>query len=279
MIGLPNATRSRAYSVACSNAARAMPTAAAATCGRECSKKSIASRNPCAVFAEEPVGRQPRPVQHDRAGVRRPQAELVLDAPGATLPGSPCLDEEGGRRAVELREDDGQLGDAAVRDVALLAVEDVRVAVPPGRRLDAGDVRARGRLGERDRREAALLRREPRQPPLAAAPRCRTRGAGRTGNIVAPIVAASPAQPHESSSAMTVDVTADDAAAAVGRRDRVRREAERAPPSRAARPGTPPSVRLGSDRAQLALGERAGERLELALLVREREPDARHARS
>ena len=76
------------------------------------------------------------------------------------------LDQEGRDRPVELREDDRQLGDAAVRDVALLAVEDVLVAVTACRRLDSGDVGARARLGERDRREAALLRGEPRQPAL-----------------------------------------------------------------------------------------------------------------
>jgi hypothetical protein len=44
--GLPKARRSFAYSVAYSNAARAIPSAEAATCGRECMKKSIAIANP-----------------------------------------------------------------------------------------------------------------------------------------------------------------------------------------------------------------------------------------
>ena len=44
--GLPKARRSFAYSVAYSNAARAIPTADAATCGRECMKKSIAIAKP-----------------------------------------------------------------------------------------------------------------------------------------------------------------------------------------------------------------------------------------
>ena len=44
--GLPNARRSFAYSVAYSNAARAIPSAEAATCGRECMKKSIAIAKP-----------------------------------------------------------------------------------------------------------------------------------------------------------------------------------------------------------------------------------------
>jgi hypothetical protein len=44
--GLPNAVRSRAWSVAASNAARATPSAAAATCGRDSSKKSIATAKP-----------------------------------------------------------------------------------------------------------------------------------------------------------------------------------------------------------------------------------------
>ena len=63
-------------------------------------------------------------------------------------------------------EDDRQLGDAAVRDVALLAVQDVLVALAPRRAWMPDHVGAGARLGERDRGEAALRGGEPGQPPL-----------------------------------------------------------------------------------------------------------------
>jgi hypothetical protein len=67
------------------------------------------------LLAEQPVGRNTGAVEHDRAGVRGAQADLVLDATGEDA-GVAGLEEEGGHGTVELREHDRQLGDAAVRD-------------------------------------------------------------------------------------------------------------------------------------------------------------------
>src|SRR4029453_4365319 len=91
-----------------------------------------------ALVAEEPSRGDPRVVEHDGAGVRRAEAELVLLAPGRDARVA-ALDEECGDGAVHLREDDGQLGDAAVRDVDLLAVQDVLAPLAGRTRLDRRD--------------------------------------------------------------------------------------------------------------------------------------------
>ena len=84
----------------------------------------------------------------------------------AETPGSPRLDQERGDAALGLGEDDRQLRDPAVRDVALLAVQ--HPSSPSRRALGAhrADVRAALRLGDRDGGEAALLRRQHRQVAL-----------------------------------------------------------------------------------------------------------------
>ena len=61
------------------------------------------------------------------------------------------------RRAVRGGEDDVEVGDAAVGDEALGAVEDVGVAVAPRGGGHRGDVGAGARLGERHRAEAVAL--------------------------------------------------------------------------------------------------------------------------
>ena len=76
-----------------------------------------------------------------------------------------------------LREDREEVGDAAVRDPDLLAVQDPVVAVAHGRRLDRRRVGAGARLGEAERGDH-LARRELRQEARASARRCRT-AAGR----------------------------------------------------------------------------------------------------
>ena len=121
--------------------------------------------------------RSPRPPRPSRrsAGIRASSRtiEPVYEArrpsfrslrPGLT-PGSPRLQQEGGDPGLGAREDDRQLGDPAVRDVALLAVQHPRVPVAAGGGAHRVDVRARLRLRERDRSEAAVLRGQPRQVP------------------------------------------------------------------------------------------------------------------
>src|SRR5712691_7367370 len=224
-----------------------------------------------AFLTEQPAGGDPRAVENDRARVGGAEPELVLLAPRLHAR-VPALEQEGGDRPVELREDDRELRDAAVRDVALLPLEHVAVAVAARGRADRGEVGAGLRLGERDRREAAALVGEPRQIALAlllgAEPekrpnrehrrldRRRERGAApgellgdqRRGDVVDP-------------------------AAAVLARDRVARQ----PPERrvAQQLGRrlAAGVALGGDRAQLTFGELVRERLQLALLRRELEAD------
>ena len=104
-------------------------------------------------------------------GVRGAHAELVLLAPGAEAR-RPALDDERrdallARRAVGHRHDHRGVGDAAVGDEVLRAVEHPVLAVAHRGRAHAAGVRARARLGEppaahllaaRERRqEAALL--------------------------------------------------------------------------------------------------------------------------
>ena len=91
-----------------------------------------------------------------------PQPELCLLAPGDDAR-IVLLDEERRDGAVELREHDRDLCDTAVRDVDLLAEKDERVAVAPGGRADRLQVGPCMRLGEGDRGEAAVLRGQPGQ--------------------------------------------------------------------------------------------------------------------
>src|SRR5438876_1977108 len=76
----------------------------------------------------EPVGRDPRVVEQQRSRVRRPQSQLAFFATGLDAR-ILALDEEGRDFAIELREDEGDVGDATVRDVHLLSLEDVVVTV------------------------------------------------------------------------------------------------------------------------------------------------------
>ena len=200
---------------------------------------------------------------------RRPSFRLL--PPGAHA-GVARLDEKGSDRTVELREDDRQLGDAAVRDVALLAVEDVLVAVPVGRGLDAGDVGAGAWLGERDRGEAALLRGEPRQPALLLLLRAgahqRPHGEHRRPDRRGKAGAA----PRELLGDQTRRHCRHAAAAVLGR-DRVRGQPERRRLREQLGRAVLALVPLPCDRAQLALGEVVREVPQLPLLGRELETD------
>ena len=67
-----------------------------------------------AFLAEEPVGRDPCLVEDERAGVGGAETNLALLATGADTRVS-ALHKEGGDLAVELGENDGELGNAAVQ--------------------------------------------------------------------------------------------------------------------------------------------------------------------
>jgi hypothetical protein len=105
-------------------------------------------------------------VEEELAGGAGPDPELVLlVARGEAVPA--LLQEERGDALVRglrvgLREDERVVGHRGVGDPALLAVQDVRVALAAGGRLHRGDVRARRRLGQPEAGEllAARLRDE-----------------------------------------------------------------------------------------------------------------------
>ena len=137
---------------------------------------------------------------------RRPSFGSLRPVRDARIAG---LEHERRHGAVELREDERELGDAAVRDVALLAVQDVLVALAARRRLDAGDVRAGARLGEGDRGEAALLGGEPRQPALPLLLARRRRGAAAPGTSSRRSAPRGPRSPRRAPPPTSVEVTAD----------------------------------------------------------------------
>src|SRR5262245_48157962 len=122
-----------------------------------------------ALLAQQVVRRDAHVVEEDLAGRRALDAHLRLDAPDLE-PGRVGFDDEGGDSRVAglgigLREDDVQARDAGVRDEALAAVQDVRVAVEPRLAAHGGRVGARAGLGQRVGREP-LPAREVRQEAL-----------------------------------------------------------------------------------------------------------------
>ena len=168
-IGWPNCTRSREYSTACSNAARATPTAPIAVPGRVLSSVRIAILKPSPsspsrfaagtrtswnATAEVSVARWP--ILSRCFSTVTPVASVGTT--NAVRPRWPAL-------LVGRGEDDDPRRVARVRDEHLRAVEDVLVAVADGGRLDPGDVGAGVRLGQRERAEDRLL--EQRRQPLA----------------------------------------------------------------------------------------------------------------
>ena len=125
----------------------------------------------------------------------------------------------------------------------------------------------------------AIAARQPSSEASRGSQRCfcssvPERSSGRTGNIVAPIGAARPAQPHESSSAIRLDVTAATPpppySAGIACEVRPERRRLREQLGRAVLALVP----LPRDRAQLPLGELVREVAQLPLLRRELEADS-----
>ena len=156
MIGAPNASRRLAYSVAYSIAALAIPSACAATIGRVCSKvprvaeperlpPSITSRalaSLCSSFSWPPsrlLAGDADAVELQLGGVRRAAAELVELADQLQAGGAAGHHEQRLPLVAELLVDDGvddvDVGDAAVADPHLVAVDDPVVAVACARRV------------------------------------------------------------------------------------------------------------------------------------------------
>ncbi len=148
-----------------SNAARAMPTAMAATPGRVRSRVIIASLKPRFSSPIRFSAGHLDVVERDRRGVGGALPELVLllvDRDAVPL----ALDDERAdalvaRVLVGLRVDGVVVGVAAVGDEALRAVEDVLVTLLDGGRAHARDVGAGVRLGQAERGELELLGQHP----------------------------------------------------------------------------------------------------------------------
>ncbi len=169
------------------SARRAKPSAAAPTVERKTSRVAIAILNP-----------SPPPPIRFAAGTRQPSKTMrargcgaIVSIRSATIEARRVgLDQEGREAAGAGRlagagEDDVPVGDAAVGDVGLLAVEPDMVAVGRRRGGDRGDVGARLRLGEGEGGDR-LAGRDVRQPAASARPcrrarpaRCRAPGARR----------------------------------------------------------------------------------------------------
>ena len=153
MIGAPKASRRLAYSVAYSIAALAIPRACAATIGRVCSNvpsvaepeclpPSIASRALASLWssfscaAEQVVARHPDAVELQLRGVRCAAAELVELADHLQARRPAGHDEQRLTAVAEFLVDDGvddvHVGDAAVSDPHLVAVDDPVVSVAVG---------------------------------------------------------------------------------------------------------------------------------------------------
>ena len=122
------------------------------------------------------VGRHLHVLQQDRRRRRAVQAHLVLFL-AARHAGERALDDERGEvLAVDLREDDEDVGEAAVGDPHLLAVEDeAAVGLPRRARLGAERVGAR-RPTRSARRRRPIRRTRAAAGTSASAPRCRTAG-------------------------------------------------------------------------------------------------------
>ena len=105
-------------------------------------------------------------LEEDLGGVRGADAQLVLVAAHAYAL-VVAADDEAGEAVIGLGEHGVDVGDAAVGDEALLAVEDETVTLVLGGRLDGRDVAAGLGLGQAERGElGVLLVAEPGQPLL-----------------------------------------------------------------------------------------------------------------
>ena len=208
-----------------------------------------------------------------RAGKRRAQAELCSFGPAET-PGR-AFQEERSDLVVELREHHGQVGDPAVRHVAILAGEEE--SSPSRRALDwiapksepaAGSVKAMAA-------SAAVLGGEARAGSAPAAPSLPGRKpAGGPGTSSPRSAPRGPRSPTRAPRRSGDDVTAATPPPPYSTGNRVRGQTRAPPPCRAVQRGqSSRSSHSARDRPQLPLGEVVREVAELALLRRQVERD------
>ncbi len=124
----------------------------------------------------------------------------------------------------------------------------------------------------------AIAARQPSSEASRGSQRCfcssvPERSSGRTGNIVAPIGAARPAQPHESSSAIRLEVTAATPPPPYSAGIACDVSPSAAAFASSSARAVLALVPLACDRPQLALGELVREVAQFALLGRELEAD------
>ena len=209
--------------------------------------------------------------EHHGARVRRARSELALLA-AREHARVVALDDERSHRTAELREHDRDVRDPAVRDVDLLAVQDVVVAVASGLGTDRREVCAGVRFRERDRGERPLLACEHTEVALAL--------------FVGPELAQRPDREHRrldrprERRASPRELFGDEGrrhrvrtAAAVFGGNRVRREPHAGGLREQLGRELLALVAFPRDGTQLTLCELAREGLQLALLVRELEGD------
>ena len=109
-----------------------------------------------ALFGAEKVrGRHADIVEEQFRRVLRFHADLVEIASAMEALRLSRLDDDQRRafraaRGIGLGDDDDQVGELTVADEGLLPVDDILIAVQPGRRLDALQIRSGARLGHRD---------------------------------------------------------------------------------------------------------------------------------
>ena len=226
-IGWPNCLR--CAGVLAGFADRALRAAAAHRAQLEAAEVQDVERDlvSLADLAEQVLRGHLHVLQNDRRRRRAVQAHLVLFL-AARHAAERALDDEGGEvLAVDLGEDDEDVGEAAVGDPHLLAVQDeAAVGLSRRARLRAERVGAGARFAEAVGADD-LAGHQPRQVLAASAPRCRTAtAAGSMRFACAPKVAPNDAE-RDICSLTTIDETLSSCEAAV-RLGRRRRRAARA---------------------------------------------------
>src|SRR6266540_2833025 len=215
-------------------------------------------------------------VEVDDAGVAGSNAELAVQRRRGEA-AEPPLDDEGRDGPMTLRpvqrgEDEEVVGDVRQADPDLLAVEDVAVAAPSGRRLECAGVRAHPGLGEPERGElfAPRLGHEVALALVLAPPL--EEGEGIEADVDALQDAESRVRPLE---LLAQDGEADviHAGTAVALGNRGAEEAQLAHPGEDLAVDLAARVPVANVGQDLRLGEGAGALLDEPVLVREREVD------
>ena len=164
----PNCLRSLAYAVATSSAPCAMPDGLRGDPRAAAVERAHRDIEAVALLAEPVRLGHADLVEGELGGRAAAQAHLVLDPRHGEAVGRDLDDERAeaampGRFGIGDREDDDEVGDRAVADEPLRAIDDVVVAVADGARASGRDVRAGLGLGQGERDEV-LAAGELREP-------------------------------------------------------------------------------------------------------------------